>query len=81
MELTMNSRSFNFSDYSHESEKSNKNSDLIMKRLRVKHKHTFFKKWFEKEHDYCLPTKNGCKVRQYVIGINIIVLYIIINKF
>lgn len=67
MELTINSSSYRFSDYSHEFEKSNKNSDLIMKRLRVKHKHTFFKKCFEKEHNYCLPIQNTRKVRLDII--------------
>ncbi|XP_008187590.1 uncharacterized protein LOC100164814 isoform X2 [Acyrthosiphon pisum] len=57
MELTINTS--RFTDYLHLHKKSNRNRGSIMKRLRAKRKNAIlgFNKWFEKEHDYCLPIK------------------------
>lgn len=62
MELTINTSSF--IDYLHLNKKSNRNRGSIMKRLRAKRKNTLigFNKWFEKEHDYCLPMKKRIEV-------------------
>lgn len=64
MKVFFNSSSFECTDYLCVNELSNSYSSLIMKRMRVKRKNKFlrFKKWFEKEHDYCLPIINSCKV-------------------
>ncbi|CAI6347770.1 unnamed protein product [Macrosiphum euphorbiae] len=57
MELTINTS--RFTDYLHLHKKSSRNRGSIMKRLRAKRKNAIigFNKWFEKEHDYCLPIK------------------------
>lgn len=62
MELTINTSSF--TDYLHMHKKSNRNRGSIMKRLRAKRKNAIlrFNKWFEKEHDYCLPIKRISQV-------------------
>lgn len=59
MELTMNTSSFNYIDYSQKHEILNINNRLLMKR---KNKILNFNKWFEQEHDYCLPVKKKIKV-------------------
>ncbi|KAL5244805.1 hypothetical protein ACI65C_012215 [Semiaphis heraclei] len=62
MEMTINTSSF--TDYLHLHKKSSRNHGTIMKRLRAKRKNAIvkFNKWFEKEHDYCLPIK---KISEY----------------
>jgi len=62
MELTINTSSF--TNYLHMHNKLNKNRRSIMQRLRAKRKNSYlgFKKWFEKEHDYCLPIKKRSEV-------------------
>lgn len=65
MELAINTNSYEFSDFLNLQEKPvNRKSGLIMKRLGVKRKNKLFlfNKWFEKEHDYCLPINNRSKV-------------------
>lgn len=64
MKVSIDSNSFECTDYLHVDDVSNSNNSLIMKRMRVKRRNKFlrFKKWFEKEHDYCLPIKSICKV-------------------
>lgn len=55
----MNTSSFNYNDYFQKHEKLNINNRLSNKR-----KNTIlnFNKWFEKEHDYCLPVEKKIKV-------------------
>lgn len=62
MELTINTS--RFTDYLHLHKKSSRNRGSIMKRLRAKRKNAIigFNKWFEKEHDYCLPIKKRSDV-------------------
>lgn len=62
MEMTINTSSF--TDYLHLHKKSSRNHGTIMKRLRAKRKNAIvkFNKWFEKEHDYCLPIKKISEV-------------------
>lgn len=65
MELAINTNSFEFSDFLNLQEKPiNRKSGLIMKRLQVKRKKKLFlfNKWFEMEHDYCLPINKRSKV-------------------
>lgn len=65
MELAINTNCYTFSDFLNLQEKPIKRkSDLTMKRLQVKRKKKLFlfNKWFEKEHDYCLPINNRNKV-------------------
>lgn len=59
MELTINNSSYKFTDYLHVHNDTKRNSDSAMKPVRVKHNKQFlsFNKWFQKEHDYCLPNK------------------------
>lgn len=66
MELTLNSNNFKLTDYINIQDKPKRRSQPTMKRYvkKVKHSNTilYFNKWFEKEHDYCLPIKNINKV-------------------
>jgi len=64
MVSTVNKSGYQFTDYQHTHEKLNRNSGSIIKRLRKNRKNKFFifNKWFEKEHDYCLPVKRINKV-------------------
>ncbi|XP_022177506.1 uncharacterized protein LOC111038632 [Myzus persicae] len=67
MELTINTSSF--TDYLHMHKKSSRNRGSVMKRLRAKRKNAIlvFNKWFEKEHDYCLPIKKRSEYDQTTI--------------
>lgn len=76
MELTINTNSLTFTDYLNLPKKLKKKNSLIMKRLRVKRSSRLlsFKKWFEKEHDYCLPIKENSPVSFIVINYVTIIL-------
>jgi len=64
MVSTVNKSGFQFTDFQHANKKVNRNSGSIIKHLRKNQKNKLltFNKWFEKEHDYCLPVKRISKV-------------------
>lgn len=55
---------FSVTNYQHTHKNLNGNSGPIVKRLQNnrKIKYSIFNKWFEKEHDYCLPIKRMSNV-------------------
>ncbi|VVC44055.1 Acyl-CoA N-acyltransferase,GNAT domain [Cinara cedri] len=56
MELALNSNSFKLTDYLYKHEKSKRPMmKRLVKRVKCSNKMLYFNKWFEKEHDYCLP--------------------------
>lgn len=59
MEVTINKSSCELNDHLHLHNNTKKNSGSVVKCVQVKRNKRFlrFNKWFQKEHDYCLPIK------------------------
>lgn len=59
MEVTINKSRFQYTDYLHAHSNTKINSGSVMNPFRAKRNKQIlrFNKWFQKEHDYCLPIK------------------------